>query len=169
MEYNIVTNLHILTEVKKYKNFTKSLGFAATVDKGNSKILSEKDKFAFFYNKRYKTTIYGEGYIGDINFYNDFYIKEDQLAIYFNQEEFIFDFNWKIYGEKGIEWYLGYLLKDVEFKMEKLKQDKLETLERPTSGDPYKLVKGHPHYNPGNVTFDDVKAYKEAKRTGLIK
>ena len=36
-------------------------------------------------------------------------------------------------------------------------------------GNPYKLVVGHPQYNPGNVTFDDIKAYKEAKLNGAIK
>jgi hypothetical protein len=175
MEYNIVTNFKIIQELKKYPNYKVSLGYSSTVAQpDNTRTFRETDKFAFFYNKRYKTTIYGQGYIGDISFYTDHYIKDDQLAIYFDKEEFIFDFDWDMYKEKGIEWYLGYLLKDIEYKLEqeKLKKDKeKEIAENPqmTVGNPYKLVVGHPQYNPGNVTFDDLKAYKEAKRTGLIK
>ena len=174
MEYNIVTNLKIIQELKKYPNYKVSLGFASTVLQGDRKVLSDKDKFALFYNKRYKTTIYGQGYIGDISFYTDHYIKQDQMAIYFDKEEFVFDFDWNIYREKGAEWYLGWLLKDIEFKIEqeKLKKEQEKAIaENPQLpvGNPYKLVVGHPHYSPGNVTFDDIKAYQEAKRTGLVK
>lgn len=166
-DINIVTNDRIIEEIKKYKHFVVSLGYANTVDINSNRTLSEKDQFAFFYNKRYKTTIFGQGIIGNISVYKDFYIKEDQLAIYFDKQEFIFDFDWSMYREKGIEWYLGHLLKEIEYKLDKEKQKKEE--EKKSTGNPYKLVPGHPHYNPGSVTFDDIKAYKEAKRTGLIK
>jgi len=174
-EINIVTNSRIIQEIKKYKHFKISLGYTNTIEMNNNRILNDKDKFAFFYNKRYKTTIYGQGIIGNkISVYTDHYIKDDQLAIYFDKEEFVFDFDWDMYQEKGIEWYLGYLLKDIESKLEqeRLKKERekevAETPETPV-GNPFKLVPGHPQYNPGNVTFDDIKAYKEAKRTGLIK
>ena len=53
MEYNIVTNYKIIQEAKKYKHYVVSLGFTATVrNGGDSRVLSEKDKFAFFYNKK---------------------------------------------------------------------------------------------------------------------
>lgn len=172
MEYNIVTNSRILQVVKGYKNFTKSLGYATTTldPATNEKVLSKSDKFAFFYNNRYRSTIMGTGYIGDINFYNDVYITEDQIAIYVGEEEFVYDFDWKLCKEKGIEWYLGYLLKDVDFKIgeEKLKV-KNQKEEKKSGGNPYKLVYGHPDYNPGNVSYEDMKAYMEAKRKGLVK
>jgi hypothetical protein len=37
----------------------------------------------------------------DINFYHDHFIKEDLIAIYVNEEEFVFEFNWN-YVRKGI-------------------------------------------------------------------
>lgn len=168
MEYNLVTNFKIVQELKKYKNFKVSLGFSNTVDQNDRKVYNEKDKFAYFYNQRYRTTIFGQGLIGDISVYTDHYIKEDQLAIYFDREEFVFNFDWAMYKEKGIEWYLGYLLKDIEFKLEASKK-KPEEIKEEKKGNPYKLVPGHPQYNPGSVTFDDVKAYKEAKLNGTIK
>lgn len=174
MEYNIVTNYKIIQEAKKYKHYVVSLGFTSTVRSGgDTRVLSEKDKFAFFYNKRYNTTIYGQGCIGDISFYTDHYIKTDVLAIYADFEEFIFDFQWDIAREKGIEWYLGSLLKKIDEQLSKEKEVEKERqnikIEDTKLGNPYKLVVGHPQYNPGQVTFDDIKAYKEAQRTGLIK
>ena len=170
MEYNIVTNERILDVVKTYKNFTKSLGYSTTLDTPNEgRQFNKMDKFALFYNKRYKASILGTGYIGDINFYHDHFIKEDLIAIYVNEEEFVFDFNWKLCKEKGIEWFLGYLLKDVDFKIESLKTPAKPLAEEKVLGNPYKLVLGHKDYSPGNVTWDDMKAYKEAKRNGLIK
>ena len=102
MEYNIVTNTSILGVIKTYKNFKKSMGFATTLEKNNERVLSDADKFAYFYNKRYNAAILGEGYIGDISFYNDYFIKEDQIAVYVGEEEFVFDFDWKLCKEKGI-------------------------------------------------------------------
>jgi hypothetical protein len=174
MEYNIVTNTRITQAIKGYKNFTKSLGYASTTEQNNERVLSNADKFAHFYNKRYRATILGQGYIGDISVYIDYFIKDDQLAIYVNEEEFVYDFNWNLYKEKGIEWYLGHLLKQVDFELQQIKETKQNKKEQEkeiqkSNGDPYKLVVGHPHYNPGSVKWEDIKAYQEAKRSGLIK
>jgi hypothetical protein len=173
MEYNFVTNSKIVQVFKSYKNFRVQLGFANFVDKGDPngfKSLNDKDDFAYFYNKRYNTTIYGQGRIGDISIYTDHYIHEDVIAIYVGKEEFIFDFSFDVYREKGIEWYLGSFLKQVDTEMEKLKtEQKLKKEEEKPVGNPYKLVYGHPEFNPGSVTFEDVKAYQAAKLAGKIK
>lgn len=172
MEYNIVTNYKIIQEAKKYKHYKVSLGYSSTTKNGDNRVLNEKDKFAYFYNKRYNTTIYGQGYIGDISFYTDHFIKNDVLAIYADFEEFIFDFQPDLCNEKGIEWYLGSLFMKIEEQLAKeneIVKERTIKIEENKDGNPYKLVKGHPDYNPGNVTFEDVKAYKEAQRQGKIK
>lgn len=169
MEYNIVTNYKIIQEAKKYQHYVVSLGYSSTERDGDRRKLRDKDKFAYFYNNRYSTTIYGQGYIGDISFYTDHFIKEDLLAIYCDQEEFIFEYDHKLAYEKGIEWYLGSLFMRIEQQLgiEKARAEEVTIKEEPV-GNPYKLVPGHAQYNPGNVTFEDVKAYKEAKRLGKI-
>lgn len=170
MEWNIVTNYKIISEAKKYKYYKVNLGFASTRQQNETRIFSDKDNFAYFYNTRYNTTIYSQGSIGDIKFYTDHYIREDVVAIYYEQEEFIFNFDWKLCNEKGIEWYFGSLLKNVEEQMEKetIKESENKPIEKPI-GNPYKLVPGHKDYNPGSVTFEDLAAYKEAQMKGLIK
>ena len=162
MEYNIVTNLKIIGEIKKYKHFITSLGFANYIDEGNNKVLSDKDKFAYYYNKLYNTNVQGKGIIGNINFYVDHYILENVMAIYYNKEEFVFEFDFLVAKEKGIEWYLGSLLKKIEEKLslEEIEKNKI-VIEK--KGDPYKVIN-----NPGQATFEDIKAYQEAKRQGLI-
>jgi hypothetical protein len=163
MEYNIVTNLRIINEVKRYKNFTVSLGYANYVGQTEQKTLNDKDRFAYYYNTKYKTTIFGQGYIGDINFYVDHYIVQDQIAIYFNKEEYPFDWDWKAVKEKGMEWYLGSLLKSIHDEINKKEEVEKNQIEGAPKGDPYKVIN-----NPGSVTFEDIKAYQEAKRKGLI-
>ena len=162
LEYNIVTNLRVIEEIKKYKHFIVSLGFANYIDEGPFKVLSDKDKFAYYYNKLYNTNVQGKGIIGNINFYVDHYIIKNIMIIYYNKEEFVFEFDFSTAREKGIEWYLGSLLKKIE---EKLSLDEIEknriVIEK--KGDPYKVLN-----NPGQATFEDIKAYQEAKHKGLI-
>ena len=164
MEYNMVTSLKIINKIKSYKNFVVSLGYKNYTGPDEQKTLNDKDRFAFFYNSKYKTTIFGQGYIGDINFYVDHYITDDQIAIYFNKEEYPFNWDWKTVNEKGVEWYLGHLLKNIHDEINKKEEIEEQKLEGDVKkGDPYKVIN-----NPGAVTFEDIKAYQEAKRKGLL-
>jgi hypothetical protein len=157
MEYNIVTNYKIIQETKKYKHYKVSLGYSSSVDIGDGvKVLSDKDKFAFFYNKRYKTTIYGQGIIGNINFYTDHYIKEDVVAIYFGEQEFIFDFDFNKAKEKGIEWYLGSFLKKIH---EEIGVKETIIKEEASVGNPDAISQ-----NPGRVTWADIVAFNNKKK-----
>lgn len=162
MEYNIVTSYKINMEIAKYKHYIKSLGFASSEEsKTQGRILSNKDNFAHFYNTKYRTTLYAQGLIGNINFYTDHHILDSILAIYYDKEEFILDFDYNILKEKGIERYLGSFLKKVEIELSerkgtnKILEDKV--------GDAMQVIK-----NPGAVSHEDIAAYLEAKRKGLI-
>lgn len=162
MAYNIVTNLKVILEVKKCRYFKVNLGLSSTVERKNSddRVLNDKDKFSHYYNTQYKTTIYGQGNIGDIKFYVDHYIKDDVMAVYYNTEEFIFDFDSAMVKEKGIEHYLGHILKNIETEHEErlkaAEEKKVEAEKR----------KANPNLisdNPGLVTYDDIKAYMDRK------
>ena len=168
MEYSLVTNNTIVDYIRKSKYFAKSLGYANTSKKGDSRILRDTDKFAFFYNKRYNTTIYGNGLLTDISVYTDHYIKESLVAVYYDFTEYIFNFDVNILDTKGIDFLIGSYLKNIEEKREKEKIKESVPLPQNKIGNPYKLVPGNPQYNPGSVTFEDLKAYQEAKRMGTI-
>jgi hypothetical protein len=116
MEYNIVTNFKINQIFKsKSKYFRVKLGLASTQENHQGdRNLSTKDDFAYHYNSVYKTTIYGQGSMSDLKFYTDHYIKEDKIAFYYDKEEFIFDFDLKLVNEKGVDFYLGSLIKKIE-------------------------------------------------------
>jgi hypothetical protein len=63
--------------------------------------------------------------------------------------------------EKGIDGYLGYILKECETKYEEMvKNNELKKKEEKPKGDPNKLMN-----NPGNVTWEDLKAYMETQRS----
>lgn len=159
MAYNIVTNLKIIQEVKKCRYFKVNLGIASTIEKNGDRILSDKDKFSYFYNTQYKTTIQAQGNIGDLRFYVDHYIKKDQLAVYYNMEEFIFDFDQPMVKEKGIEFYIGHIIKEIEEQhQERLKKAEEEKIETKRKANSDLITK-----NPGSATYDDIKAYLEKK------
>jgi len=162
MAVNIVTNLQIVSKAKTSRYFRTNLGLVATVEKGGNRKYNEKDSFSSYYNTGYNTIIYGQGNIGDIKFYTDHYIKDQVMAVYYgdNFEEFIFEWDEKIFKEKGMDFYIGHILKEVDVAyQEKIKNDELKKLEEKPKGNAEAVLS-----NPGAVTYEDLQAYLEKKR-----
>jgi|688.fasta_scaffold129433_3 hypothetical protein len=162
MNVNIVTNFQLIGHIKTSRYFRVSLGLIPTVEKNGARKYNDKDKFSFFYNNSYNTTIYGQGNAGNIRFYTDHYITEPILAVYYgdNFEEFLFDFDFKMFRDKGMDFYLGHILKEMDIKYEeKKKNDELKKLEEKEAGNPDLITK-----NPGSVSYADIEAYLEKKR-----
>lgn len=168
MQYNIVTNYKINQIFKsKSKYFHVNLGLSSTQESNSGdRNYNTKDNFAYFYNTLYKTTIYGQGNIGNIKFYTDHYIKEDKIAFYYDEEEFIFDFDEKMVNDKGVDFYIGHLIKTIETEYKersKKEEEKVET-QKKEIGDPNMIIN-----NPGNVKYADLKAYLDKVRTERLK
>lgn len=159
MTYNIVTNRNVLSDIKKSRHFKQNLGVVSTVEKNGSRVLNERDQFAFRYNTQYKTTISCQGNIGDIMVYIDHYIKEDVLALYYDVEEFIFNHDKKIIEEKGADFYIGHLIKQMEEQYEdRVRVSEEKKVEEVRKGDPNVVIN-----NPGAATFEDIQAYLAEK------
>ena len=159
---NIVTNPTVINNFKKSRYFRQNLGLAATVDKNGKRIPNEKDGFSFYYSAQYKTIIYGQGNIGDIKFYIDHYIKDNSFGVYSgdNFEEFVFKFDESLFKEKGVDFYIGHILKRVEEEYdERVKKEELKKLEVKPDGDADMITK-----NPGAVSYADLKAYLSKKQ-----
>ena len=168
MKYNIVTNRKI-SDIFKYKSryYRVNLGVISTIEsRSGDRTFNTLDDFAFFYNNMYRTTIYGQGNIGNIFIYIDMYIKEDKIAFYFDKEEFIFDFDEKMVNEKGADFYLGHLIKTIETEHQERLVKKQETIEEQKKevGDPSRIFD-----NPGSVKYADLKAYMEKIRLERLK
>lgn len=163
MGLNIVTNREIINKLRMSRYYRQNLGLVPTIEKNGGRTYNDKDNFAFFYNNTYKTTIYGQGNVGDIKFYIDMYINEPVLAVYYgdNFQEFIFDYDDEIMRQKGPDAYLGKLLKECDERYEELrKKNELKKIENQQKGDPNKVFT-----NPGQVTYEDLKAYLEVERS----
>jgi hypothetical protein len=162
MGLSIVCGAATIGEFGRSRYWRQSLGLIATVEKNGRRVMNDSDRFQHYYNTTYRTTIYGQGNIGDIRFYKDFYINDKTIAIYYgdNFEEFVYKFDYDLVSEKGVDFYLGHLLKKIEEEYEeRARQEQLKKLEPKPVGNPEVVVK-----NPGSVTYDDVKAYLEKKR-----
>ena len=163
MEFYIVTGRQTLQNFKRCAFFKQNLGIVSTVDKNGNRILNDKDKFAFYFNSLYKTTIYGSGNVGDVKFYYDTYINDGSIGVYIGDEgaydEFIFKYDNNLEKEKGIDNYIGYLLKESETEYERRKEEeKIKKSQPKKAGNAEKL-----NLIPGNVTYDDILAYKKSK------
>jgi hypothetical protein len=161
MALHVVCGYHTVQEFKKSRYFRVNLGLVQTIDKGGRRLFNEKDKFSHFYNSQYRTTIYGQGNIGDIKFYTDHFIKDTTIAVYYNEmfEEFLFELDIDVIREKGIDFYIGHILKKVEEEYEeRVKKEELRKLEEKPKGNAEMIT-----MNPGSVTYADLKAYLENK------
>jgi len=157
---SIVSNFQVLQSFKRSTYFRVSLGLVPTVEKNGSRIYNDKDKFAKFYNMQYNTTIYGQGNVGDIRFYVDHYIKDTSFAVYTDDlQEFLFQLDTLMIRDKGIEFYLGHILKTVEEEYEeRVLANELKKIEEKPLGFSEKIFT-----NPGNVNYEDLKAYLAEK------
>lgn len=161
MSYTIVTNHFVMNDIKKSKYFKRNLGLASTVEMNGDRAFNQKDQFSFWYNTNYKTTIYMQGNIGTIIFYVDMYIKDNVLAVYKNNTEKIVQHNPSIINEKGIEFFLGSIIKEIEEEQKEKDKDREEELKKPIEkpiGDFNKLK-----INPGAVNYEDIKSYLDQK------
>lgn len=166
MAVNIVSSYAIAQQFKRSRHFRQSLGLVATVEKNGQRVFNDKDQFSKFYNQSYRTTIYAQGNVGDIRFYVDHMIHDINFAVYVGDsfEEFINSFDFDLVSEKGIDFYLGHLLKQAEEAYDlKVKNDELKKIEK-ESGNAEKIF-----VNPGNVTYEDLKAYLEKKQSERYK
>lgn len=163
---NIVCGNNTSSYFKLSKYFRQNLGLVATVDKNGRRTFNDKDKFSFYYNSLYQTIIYGQGNIGSIKIYVDYYIKDEVIALYYNDnfEEFVFTIDQEMIKTKGMDFYIGHLIKEVEqeYIIRKEKQE-LKKIEEKPIGDPNKIKN-----NPGQVSYEDIKAYLEEKRKNKI-
>ena len=162
MGLSIVCGAKTIGEFSSSRYWRQSLGLIATVEKNGRRVMNDSDKFQHYYNTTYRTTIYGQGNVGDIRFYKDFYINDTTIAIYYgeNFEEFVYKFDYDLVKEKGVDFYLGSLLKKIEEEYEeRARKEELKKLENKPKGNADTLVN-----NPGAVTYEDVKAYLEKKR-----
>jgi hypothetical protein len=167
MATHVVTSFNLVNQFKTSRYFKINLGLVPHIDKGGRRELNSKDSFAFFYNRQYNAVIYGQGNIGDIKFYTDHSIKDTSIAIYFgeNFEEFVFKFDYQLVQDKGIDFYIGHLMKNVEESYdERQKKNELKKLEPVPEGDPNKVFT-----NPGNVSYADLKAYLDQKQKNRFK
>jgi hypothetical protein len=157
--YNIVTRPSLIDQLKKSRYWHQNLGLVTTLEHNGERTFNQKDKFSYFYNTRYNTNILMQGNIGDILIYIDYYIHEDVLALYYNQEEFIFNFDFKLVKDKGADFYLGHLLKKLETEyQDRIKQAEDKKIEVKYEPNVEKLFK-----NPGNVSYDDLKEFLKQK------
>ena len=168
MKYNIVTNRKINNIFKsKCRYYMVNLGVISTIeDRSGDRVFNTLDNFAYFYNNMYKTTIYGQGSIGDIFIYIDGYIMEDKIAFYYDDEEFIFNFDEKMVNEKGVDFYIGHLIKTIETEY----QERVKQEEQKVEIQKKEIVNADMVINNrGNVKYADLKAYLEKVRTERLK
>lgn len=168
MAYNVVTNYTIITEIKKCSYFKTNLGLSATIEKNGNRVFRENDQFSYRYNMVYNTTLLGQGNVGDIKFYTDHLIRDSILVVYVGPyyDEFVIKVDFNEIKEKGIDNFLGGVIKEVEILYEERNKLRVEEKEQKKErvGNPELILK-----NPGSVSYDDIKEYLEQQNKNRYK
>lgn len=150
----------MINYIKSSKHFRNSLGFASTItNKQGDRILNKSDEFAMSYNYQYKTTIYKQGTIGNIDIYLDHFIRNMDIATYCDLEELIIQFDINVFEENGIDFMLGSIIKLTEENFIKIKNEREEENVVEIKGNMDKLK-----VNPGLVNYNDILDYMNKKR-----
>lgn len=163
--YNFVAKKSIIDSFKGSKHFKVNLGHSLSVNKdGQRKFqINDKDKFAKFYHDKYRIALLSEGNIGQLNFFSDYYIDEDIIVVFFDDKDFVFVHEPLTMRDKGIEAYLGSLIKEIETKHENELANAGSNIDdaynNKEQGDADKLIK-----NPGSVTWEDIQAHYNRKK-----
>jgi hypothetical protein len=161
MAYNCVASLAVIQELKKCKYFSRDLGSTLTLpDKNGERIFNQKDQFSYIYNVHYKASIQRMGNIGDIVIYIDHQLIKPVILLYKDSEEIVEEYNYQLAKEKGIEAYLGSLLKKLEEHCQEIKdreEEKKKVVEI-KKGSAEKVI-----LNPGNVKYEDLQVYLKQK------
>lgn len=162
MEINIVAGISTINKLRTSNYFVKKLGYSTMVEdsKTGEKLYNTMDKFAHFYNSRYRASIQMVGTMANINFYQDLYINDNSMATYVDELEHIVMFDDVKYKNVGINSYLGNILRSILENKERIeleKKDVVEEVEKKTIiGDPSRLIS-----NPGQVKYEDLVAYMQ--------
>lgn len=162
--YNFVANLNISHCFKKSKYFKVNLGSSiSAVDKNNNRRfnINDRDTFVKFYYEKHKIIVQSVGNIGTVNFFTDHYIKDDIIVVYYNDNEFVFKHEWRLLESKGIDAYLGSLIKEIEVKYaSEIKDSKpLSETVKKDEGNAEKVF-----LNPGAVSWKDIEAFKKQRK-----
>jgi len=141
------------------------LGQSITLeDRSGDRVQNKNDEFAFVYNYYYKSSIFKQGSIGDIVFYTDHLIMDNEFRFYIDREEFIYDLDRKMVMEKGIDSYLGYILKISKETYEEIMKNDETNMDNSKKGDAKKVIN-----NPGSVRYEDLKAYLDKNNSERLK
>lgn len=163
--YNFVAKKSIIDSFKGSKFFKVNLGHSLSVSKdGQRKFrINDKDKFTKFYHDKYRIALLSEGNIGQLNFFSDYYIDEEIIVVFFDDKDFVFIHEPITMRNKGVDVYLGSLIKEIETKYEKelanAGSNISDIYKNQEQGDADKLTKA-----PGSVTWDDIEAFMKSKK-----
>jgi len=160
--YKFISSKSIISQLKHSKHFKTDLGRAFINSGANNELkadLSRQEEFVKFYYKKYNEYLHKEGNIGQIEFYSDMKIKKD-IVIYYDKYDFVFLHSPTIMRDKGIEKYLGFMIKEIETKHlpKIINKQTLDDQEAVLSEeDKMLLAEQKIKNNPGMVTYDDIK------------
>ena len=158
--YNFVTSPNLANIWKGSKLFKTSLGRSITKKSGEDKRkmeINNKDVFVKFYLEKKNKVPYLVGNIGQLNFFKDHYLKNDDITIFYSDKEFNFEHNEEKLKKEGVNSYIGSFIKEIEEKYSDELVD-VKPIDVTKEGDPRNLFK-----NPGTASYEDLKAYLKEK------
>jgi hypothetical protein len=163
--WNITGTKKFVDKLKQSKYYKQSLGQSLTVEKNGGRKMRQ-DVFTSWYYKNSKALIFKQGEIGNIHFYIDYYLKEDVVGFFLQNDldKHQYAINWEEeeIEENGIDNWLSNKLKEIDEQI--LESDLNKENKDNIIGDENKL-----QMNPGSVNWKDIEAFYKKKKQGIAK
>lgn len=165
-KWYIVGKKHFIDELGNSKYFKKDMGMSNTmVNTKTRQREMRKDTFGEWYYSKYKSLLFKSGYIGSLEFYIDYYLKEDVVGFFLdkdkNNHQYSKECNINEIREKGIDNWMGDALKELDETLNMVKNDNQKEINNNNSqekGDINKVFQ-----DPGNVSWKDIVEYQKRK------
>lgn len=173
MNINIVSGVSVISKIKKSKYYKSDLGFSATVTdlKTGDRVFSSKDAFLHHYNTKYRTTANKVGSVGNINFYIDYYIRDESIATYCDDVEYVMKFDNAKNNLDGIDSYLGFMIRNIIDNEQSVKDNKSDEIATDDATKKAPIQQGNADIlstSPGSVSYEDVLKYMQQKNNNRL-
>ena len=165
---SFISSKKIIDSFKKSKWFKTDLGSVFMPASKDRKFdYTKQSKFMQYYLVTYGSKLYKEGNIGEqISFYTDWKITDSTIVVFYQDEHhFVFQYDMKVIEAKGVDSYLGSLIKVIETEyLPNIVHNKETVTVEDSVEDKYKRAQEKIKQNPGNVSYDDIKDYLKMKK-----
>ena len=161
-KWYVIGKKYFIDEVTSSEYFKKDMGMSNTMVNSKTKDREmREDTFSTWYYNKYKRLLFKTGKIGNIEFFIDYYLKDDVVGFFLDKDlenhQYSKGCDIDDIKEKGINQWISITLKELDETLDFVKRENEKEINK-DSGTAEKLFT-----DPGNVSWKDIIEYQKRK------